>query len=155
MNKLFFKISSGVFGGTILGVLSFFFSIGYSEKHGECFAFANFLFNLVGYEYEACNSLSALSGLPVVIILSIILGSFLGVFLMGRIKTIHYLRYSVVLISAIFFLPFLYFTLKDFPEFLKSGGVFFTFFIVSVFILFSVVPSTILVLIANWLKKIR
>jgi hypothetical protein len=153
MNKLFYKISSGVFGGIILGMTAFIFLINYSEKHGECYAFANFLFSLVGVEYEACGNLSVSSGMPMNIILSIVLGGFLGIFLIGRIKIIHYLRYSIALILATFFLPLLYFNLKSFPVFLRISDVFSVSSIVFIFILFSVMPSTIVVLTGNWLKN--
>ncbi|MFA5248237.1 MAG: hypothetical protein WC415_03255 [Patescibacteria group bacterium] len=156
MNKLVYKLSSGIFGGTILGITSFFLLLGYNEKHGECFSFANFLFNLAGSEYAGCRNPGVFDGVPIIIILSIVLGAFLGVFLIGMIKVVHYLRYSIILILVNFILLFFYFLYFNFDflsEFLKINNICFIFSIVLIFVLFSVIPSAIIVLIAGWFKN--
>lgn len=136
-DKIFFLVSCGIFGGTILGLSCFSLML---WLDGENHFFSN---------YEISGSLGGFSG----IIIGVLVGCASGAILMKRFKTINYLKSSIILVSVAVFLPFICAIIISLPKFLSDAGVFIVLPVTLIFILFSGILSTIVVLTGDWLKN--
>ena len=99
-SKKIAQIAAGIFGGTILGLIGFtkFIGVGGSacdESGSACDCFCCHMFGMRGY--ESCGLLGAIVGIAV--------GCAVGVFILSRFKSEHFLRMAVYLVLGAFLLP--------------------------------------------------
>ena len=127
---------AAISAGSIIGMLGLVLGANYGGNYG-CFPFINALFGTRGY--ESCGSFFALLG--------IILGALLGVYLVKKysrdaMKTIFTSVLILILVPLLF----------EITQGLEDIGV--TMLLVLIFVVFSFIPSAIIVALMN-IKKLK
>ncbi len=138
--KFFAHFGAGVFGGTILGIAGFLVLMNYGGNSG-CWAFIDSLFGMAGY--ESCGSFGAIAG--------ILVGSIIGIAVLSRMKIVKYSKVAISLFLGSFLLPFLYGVIIFWPP-LGDSDLLLVPYVVLVFMLFSVIPS---LMIVGAMKRLR
>lgn len=135
MAKFLARCAAGIFGGTIVGILSFTQMINYGGNYG-CFKFADKLFGTQGY--ESCGSLGAIGG--------VLIGLLVGFILISTLKITNYKKAAIWLFVGAFVLPLIYGAIMLWPPFGDDDMLLAVVFIL-MFMILSGIPSLIITIL--------
>lgn len=133
------QITSGMFGGVILGITAFLVMMNFGANYG-CWKFIDGVFGTAGY--ESCGSFGSIVG--------ILSGVLLGILMVRNLKNVKYSKIALWLGIGSFLLPFLYGTITFFPQF-KNGNVLATLFMISTPILAFIIISALVSIFFTWM----
>lgn len=119
---IFAQFSSGVFTGTIFGLVGFSLLLNYGSNHGGCWHIVDNIFGTAGY--ESCGLLGAILGITS----GAILGS-IAILILSKHYSVNYFKIAIYSLLGTFILPLLltiilsrpYFGWDQFSMFLMIG----------------------------------
>ncbi len=136
-SKIFAQFISGIFGGTIVGIVAFLTMTNYGGNNGGCFITAG---------YESCGQFGAITGM--------LIGAIIGIAIFSKVKITNYSKAALWLLIGAFLLPFLYGVIMFWPPF-ENNDLLIVPPVILIFMLFSTIPSLVITGTINWRKFFR